>query len=683
MRFGLIAAVVLTVHAQAQSVQAKAADSVYLHRVMQAEARFFTVWRAAWMAKMDTAIVRSRHAAEAKAAANHAAPAIKSSADLEQLGAYDSTASSDDRVFRFIFGDIHCHWDGTIFTSPRMIRSALPAQAMCPNWLRADMPATSIYLIRPAQRATMTGQVLAARTSALALLDSAAARLPRNAWVAGQRVRMAVDAEDWESAERLARTCSINRWWCSALAGYVFAQRGQLNSADSAFAVATTATGGPARCMWTDTRSLLDARGRAGYGRLSCAAQDSASATLLWLSAPLFSEPVNARRVEHYAREMSVLLHSAIERDETFSWRNQYGGDATAAMIMRYGWPSIIQWGGNDVDGSHETWLLKMGANYRAPYTTAEYTRGRVHLVPAWNAIASPFTAHSTDWDFNGTVASWWPEEHFTPRQPLVQILDDQIALLRRERQALFAYATDLGSVPLRRGGDSVVALLMRTTGPMAIDRVRAQSVSASSRLVFRELLPPQRAVIGVEIPASDTTMPAARTRFGVTPPPTLMSMARGEVAISDPVILEAPTGDAPLPNDPDGALARMLGSTHLAAGTKQVGVYWETYGFTSTDSVEVAVRIQRYTPQGLLRNVGIAMKIATDLNTPVAISWREPDPGHGAFTMAGAVAVVTRSVVLDISGVPPGDYWLDVLVAKPGKAPVSARRAFSIATAR
>ena len=91
------------------------------------------------------------------------------------------------------------------------------------------------------------------------------------------------------------------------------------------------------------------------------------------------------------------------------------------------------------------------------------------------------------------------------------------------------------------------------------------------------------------------------------------------------------------------------------------------------------AIWIERFTQQGVMRRFGIALRVATDLNTPIAMSWSEPDPGRRSHVINGDVPIVGRSVVLDVSTLPRGEYWLDVAVGKPGQEPVRGRRAFTV----
>jgi hypothetical protein len=139
--------------------------------------------------------------------------------------------------------------------------------------------------------------------------------------------------------------------------------------------------------------------------------------------------------------------------------------------------------------------------------------------------------------------------------------------------------------------------------------------------------------------------------------------MTRGEIAMSDPVILIVPANTTALPVVADAAIALMNGSTTLASGTTSVGIYWETYGIAAGDSVDITLTIRRNGGGG----------------TPVTTSWSEPQPGRNVRTVAGTVPIQMRSVVLDISAIPIGTYLLDISVRKRGAAPLSSSREFTI----
>lgn len=389
---------------------------------------------------------------------------------------------------------------------------------------------------------------------------------------------------------------------------------------------------------------------------------------------------------------MIVALHGALSEDERYQTSVDKGGDARAEMILRYGTPSYAFWGGPAADVDHTGYLASPShgpSPDASPYTTYEYTTGRLHLVPSWHAIANPFQARNRDWMLSGEGMTldadlgfrpWWPVEHMALPYPLVQLPDGQTALLRREHDVLLATAVDLDPDSVKRAQGVPVdsAWLVVSDQPDSVRILAESPATVGGTLVLRAPIDPHPTIVGVEYKSPDEFHPAGRARFGITPPPALSAMKPGDRAISDPVLLRTGSGAEELPNETGAALDRMAGSTHVDSGGR-LGVYWETYGFKPTDSVDVGVWIERYTSRGILRRLGNAFSITTDLNTPVAITWSEPRPDHSARIIDGPVPIVTRSVVVDVSHLPKGDYWLDVAVGKPGQEPLKGRRSFTI----
>ncbi len=646
--------------------------AVAIRRVVAAETRFLRQWDSVWRASEG-----ERHSLE-----------------YDRTGAVAPPGAS---------ALIHCHtrdpyWSGVknrFYANG--IESRRNAFAICPSWYTeptfGEMPDERVRL-DVALTTKRIGPIVAARESLIQQLDSAVRSAPRNDWLIGQLIRFLVDQGQESRALDAARQCAASRWWCAALTGFVLARRSAVPEADSAFRAASDALSQDARCEWTDARVLLDSVPRRGYAKLSCAQRDSLNARLWWLSDPLFIEPGNARRVEHYTRKVLGLLHSALDRDERYDWSDTLGGDARREMILRYGWPTRVFWMGGVTDTAHGSYVNAHYYPFDPPYTTYEYTPARQHLVPAWHALSNPFSAVGSDWVINepppppkpdlppALIRSWlwWPVEHYAPAAPLAQLPQGQVALLRRQDNVLLAVAVDLVPKDLgRRLTESVrVATLVVSEQPDSIRRVATGSGVVGASMVLTGLIDARPAVAGVEYTPTDAPRPGGRSRFGITPPATLATMKPGELAISDPVLLQAPSADEVLPSLPDSALKRMAGATRVQ-NVGRLGVYWETYGFKPSDSLEVAVWIERYTPQGFLRRFAKRLNLAEDLNTPVAITWQEAQAGRNAYAFAGPVPIIARTVTLDVSKLAKGDYWLDIVVRKPGQEPVRGRRSFAI----
>jgi hypothetical protein len=214
----------------------------------------------------------------------------------------------------------------------------------------------------------------------------------------------------------------------------------------------------------------------------------------------------------------------------------------------------------------------------------------------------------------------------------------------------------------------------VRTTSPSDIEKVPRNAYANDKAIVVTAPIPSKPAIVGTEIRAAQPGGLSARTRFGITPPPTLASMKAGETAISDPILTSVSDGPPP---GPETALQHMLGSTRVR-GSK-VGVYWETYGWTAGDSVDVAIVVTRKEQLSKLRRLGMLIRVAHDINGSVAVRWGEPQPGHSSWTIPGVVPIQARSVYVDLSRLEPGHYSVTVLIGKHGStvAPISASRDF------
>jgi hypothetical protein len=302
--------------------------------------------------------------------------------------------------------------------------------------------------------------------------------------------------------------------------------------------------------------------------------------------------------------------------------------------------------------------------------------------------MLDPLSARTTDWQISATDSGytdidahlrWWPAEHYAAPYPLHQLVDGQVAMLRRDSSIILATSTDLMASRLPRAlGSRVTAKLIVMNNPDSLQMVAEHSGPVDRRLVLHGAIASRPVLVGIELPLIQPVRVGARTRFALTPVATLASMSVGEFAVSEPVILLAPAGDEPAPLEVNAALAMMAASTKTPA-TRKIAVYWESYGFKPTDSVDVAVWIERYTTQGTLRRLGNALRVTTDLNTPVASTWREPQPGFRINAMGGRIPIIGRSVILDVSRLPRGNYWLEVAVAKPGQEPARNRRTFTV----
>jgi hypothetical protein len=357
------------------------------------------------------------------------------------------------------------------------------------------------------------------------------------------------------------------------------------------------------------------------------------------------------------------------------------------------------------------------------PYTTYEYSRGRIHLLPDSHALNDPYHADQRDWSLSARpggdtvpwfpgIASpkldvpattsraaeaanveqqfleivypkfvknvlWWPAEHYDSPRKISQLPVGVLAMLRRQSGGVLAVAYPTDSLPLGAARSGVSSgFLMVARDPATVRQVATTKVVAGESLVLFGDISPEPAVVGVEVRRNDRNDDAMRTRFGIVPPDPLSALHAGEVAISDLILLHAGS-ETTLPTQIDSALRVMMPTNRLPRGAS-VGVYWETYGIAPGDSVEITARIARRTAQGLLRRLGAEFHLASDLNTPVSVMWSEGKTTRGMNVGAGSVPAIARSVVLDSSKLPTGEYSL-ILTVKRGQQTLTADKSFVI----
>jgi hypothetical protein len=318
----------------------------------------------------------------------------------------------------------------------------------------------------------------------------------------------------------------------------------------------------------------------------------------------------------------------------------------------------------------------------RAPYTTFEYTHGRIHTAPSWEVMNSPFSATVSSWSLNeprdSTDIIWWPEEHFARPRPLLQLVDGQTAMFRRHDSIMVATAHDISAAQLDSLGGASTAALVTTHRPSQLTIVDRHLLRDDRAAMLQGFIADSTSVIAsMEIRGEGDRSADARIRFAITPPTALRSLLPGEMALSEPVLTRVPANTDDLASLGDSLVRQMLGTTRLRRDTRRVGVYWESYGFRVEDSVRIAVRVDRYDDAGFFKRFAVALNLARDPRFGIEISWREPDVAHRSRTLEDAIQ--SRALVLDIGSLVTGRYELTVSVTKRTGESVASSRTFSI----
>ncbi len=561
--------------------------------------------------------------------------------------------------------DVHCHAPDLFRETPLYagvaLRSERSAFAVCPIWRYRTMGVSDERLVLDAAldvEAQPEGR--AARDTLLATLEPLATAHVADTFLVGQTVRFLVDHRVWDRAYFLTQQCSAAGWWCALLEGYVFARRQLPEQAEVAFRRAMRDAPRDQRCAWDDLRALI-----VQLPRRSCEDRRAQADSAWWLADPLWSVAGNERWVEQMTREVQLRLRTALPRDERWRWTNAHGNDARALMIRRYGWPAYVHWGGWDVEAEHDEWLRSQeipGVANR-PYTSYEYDRGRQVLLPSAAVLADPFGADPEAWAWPLAAGDTWPREHAALVYPIQGLPHGQTVFLRRQDSVRVGVSTLLFTDDIgREAGASVSGVLVGSTGPGHADLLAAAVGQAGDVLRLAAMMDARPTVLSVEIPPDVSILaPAARARFGVRPPAALSQSPPGAVTVSMPVLVEV-GADGVAPSGPDQALARLLPSRVVAG---RVAVYWESYGVAAEDSVEVAIALTRES-SGILSRAGRLVGLAPSTTTPVVTSWMERPGGAGRTVVAADApgsTILGRSIVIDLSTVPVGRYWLEVLV--------------------
>ncbi len=627
---------------------------------------------------------------------------------------------------RCLSGDLPWHHLGALAPVPTRIVGASSTRGYCPGWTfysQAEPDAHRVIdsLLGPVRMDT----VRRARLQLLAQLDEAARQHPGDDWIAGQRVRFLVDQADYAAALLVATTCRGSWWWCTMLRGFTNASAGDHQSAMAAFIAVRSALDTTSRCALEDLSPLIDPVYVGAYRALPCPARLEFNTRFWWLANPLWSESVNVREVEHYRRRIELMLRGSLPRDEIFHHTADRGGDAVQQLAIRYGWPAWVVYPAV-VQRANDEMLEKTGEPPSRPYAMLEYQRSRTHVAPSWESVRSLDSAHTESWVLHEPDTTshglrgdakwawerthrfrrlnlpperlaqvrrnsiiWWPQEHFEPVRPLVQLHEPQVALLRRTAGVHVAVAMQARS-PLSyedaqygyRPHRSVQADTVLTGtvflgfSPDSLFRVADTTLRSGGAMVLRSTLglthqTAQTAVLSAELRSRLPSGGDARTRFAVTVPPGLQALATDSVAISAPVLLFDEVGAF---NDLDSLLNGMRPEAEVSEGDR-LRLYWESYGLLPTDTVQYTLQLTRTDTPGRARRLGMALGVANDTRGSLRVEWTEPSPDR-QVVLIGPRAF-GRTIGLDLSNQTPGTYNVEIRFRTPDGRTASAGTSF------
>ncbi len=482
-----------------------------------------------------------------------------------------------------------------------------------------------------------SGRVTGARNLLIAYLDSASQALAGDDWIAGQHVRYLLEAGRFDDARMRADDCHATAWWCSALLGLVHHARWRHDAADIAFSAALAAMPKAERCEWTDLTVLLDNPLRARYANMPCAERESLNEPLWWLADPLHHRAGNDRRTEHYARVTIERMQHRAASGYGLSW-----GDDLGELLLRYGWPShFVQ--GAPSPGSMEP-----------PSITAHDPSPGYHFLPDGDSRDSLLALTRDRW----TIRPERPRERYAPAYATFATLRQLTTLFRRGDSVLVVAAYDVGGDTLMAGASLTGALLVSDGPDAGVTSGSVRQDTPTSGTLF--VTAPDRPLLAsVEILAGNRVH---RSRLGLGFTDSLHRRVRmSELGLFVP-------GDG-LPTSLDGFLQRAMAAPVVRRGEK-LGLYWEVYGLRPDDS-ELILRVEiERTRRGWLGRLGERVGLLGG-DGGVRLGWRE--------SARTADSISPRAVVVDLSGLDPGEYRLRIDVGRGSDLAVSTSRLLEV----
>jgi hypothetical protein len=597
--------------------------------------------------------------------------------------------------------------------------------SVCPLWLPPDenVPLDEAEDIDLALSGVDARPVRAARNALLQALAKSAERYPADAWIAGQRVRFLIDQRQFAQAREVADACRGDARTCTdlrALARYVGRD---LAGADSLFresdALAAAARPADAGCLPEGLVALFDDSRARQVTDADCADQQRIAETLFFLADPLFAFAGNQRFVAHGVRRVQMALRAIDTRDERYVWVRGAAGDGLRHTVLRYGWPSHTYWAGwrtewtlgkrleampqgqgfitqgfNQLPGAMSAAgagramplvSLRPIRQFFSPYTVKEYSPDRTALVPAFVALEDPFALDPSHYDLRNPDLrqpdGWWPHEHMLLNIDLRPMPTGQDIVLRRDSANRYLLAIDdplrghtTSTAPVQAalvGGQSEGTLRLIAEGEVALgDVLRLDGRIGGDPLVA-----------SAEVFVRARPLSALRLRYGLRPPPVLEALPADSAAVSPPLFLRIPLGAAALPVDPESAISAMAG-THTFSKSVPLVFYWESYGLTPDDTVQVSVTVRRDDDRSAVRVVGSALGLVSALRDSISVRWTEPD-GRQRMVVPSTRAIVGRALSLDVSPLPAGDYALSVQVEHAVKGTARSSRRFTLTERR
>ncbi len=478
--------------------------------------------------------------------------------------------------------------------------------------------------------------IVRARDRLIARLDSAAARLPGDGWMAGQRVRYLLEAGRTDDALAAARACRAAAWWCDALQGLVLHVTSRFAAAESTYDRALAEMPASTRCRWTDLSTLLDGAAAGRYRHLGCAERAPFDARLWWLARPFYSLGANDRRTEHFARRTIVAIARRSVWPVVGSW-----GDDVRDLIVRYGWPRWYERVRPDISADPN--FSVMGHDPQPSF--AFFPNGRL--------LDSAYDARPSDWNL---LADRAPSRYAPAYLQTVEPLSVLLSRFRRGDSMVVVAAYDAAGDSILGGHRVRAGLVVMPDERQAFTVTMADAPAAGALVVTAPRLP---ALASVEL-LDRPDRAGARERQAVAP------IAGGPGLTLSDLLLFRPGAELP------ATLEQAAASAIPAVGdpARPLGLYWELYGTGDTPmAVDVSLTVER-TEAGWWDRVRRVLHLV-GRRAPIALRW------HDAVRFAHGAA--PRAVSVDLSRLDGGRYDLRLEVSAPGMRAAVDQRTLNV----
>jgi hypothetical protein len=481
-----------------------------------------------------------------------------------------------------------------------------------------------------------------ARDKLIVVFDSAAAQVPGDGWVAGQRVRYLAEANRTSDAVAAAKACKGESWWCASLVGFAHHVNGEYGKADSAYRVAIAAMPERERCAFGDVTLLLDDGLLPRYRQTRCGSPERAAfeRRVWWLARPLFASAANDARTEYYARMTMVqMLTDAPSAHEM-------GFDADEReLLLRYSWP--------------RAWTKGAGrAENGGPSIVGHEPSPAYPYLPGSFVFDNPVASDSLKW----TTAPGVVRARYQPAYAVrLRPLEHQSALFRRGDSSLVVMAYDVHADSALNSAPREAALVLTRGEPSDATIVRLPNAPTRGVLTAKSTWEPLLMSAEVVAPSVQRT---ARARYGTRPPYGVGA----RVTLSD-ILLFEPYGS--LPAKVEDVIPHALPSLRVRAD-KKLGFFWEAYGTNPVgEPMSVSLTVApEYKEPGFWQRRMQALRLSKDAK-PVSVSLDDMS-ARGTTTSA-------RAVDVDISTLKPGRYVVELEIEVAKQYRVRAERTIEV----